>query len=104
MQDGAPGHAAKDTKELLRTLAIQVISWPPYSLDLNLIKTLWKHIKEYLTVKYRDYQFQTYEVSQAKVKEAWDVVVTPGLLQELIENMPRRIEVVIAANSKFTKY
>jgi hypothetical protein len=26
IQDGALGHAAKDTKELLRTLAIQVIS------------------------------------------------------------------------------
>jgi hypothetical protein len=37
-------------------------------------------MKEYLTVKYRDYQFQTYEVSQAKVKEAWEVVVTTRLL------------------------
>jgi hypothetical protein len=61
-------------------------------------------MKEYLTVKYRDYQFQTYEVSRAKVKEAWEVVVTPGLLQGLIESMSGRMEAVIAANGKFTKY
>jgi transposase len=40
MQDNAPGHTVKETKELLKTLAIIVINWPPYSLDLNPIETL----------------------------------------------------------------
>jgi hypothetical protein len=61
-------------------------------------------MKEYLTVKHRDYQFQTYEVSQARVQEAWDHVATSGMLQELIESMPARMKAVIAANGKFTKY
>ena len=33
-----------------------------------------------------------------------NTVVTPGLLQELIESMPERIEAVIKADGKFTKY
>jgi hypothetical protein len=45
MQDNAPGHADKLTKELLATLAVIVINWPPYSPDLNPIETLWKHMK-----------------------------------------------------------
>jgi transposase len=104
MHDGAPGHTAKETKELLKNFAIHVILWPPYSPDLNPIETLWKHMKEYLTAKYRDYQFETYEVSKAKVQEAWDEVETSGLLRELIESMPMRMEAVIAADGKFTKY
>jgi hypothetical protein len=105
IQDGAPGHTAKEIKELLKNFAIYVIPWPPYSPDLNPIETLWKHMKEYLTAKYRGYQFETYEVSRAKIQEeAWDEVVTSGLLQELIESMPMRMEAVIAANGKFTKY
>lgn len=61
---------------------------PPYPLDLNPIEALWMHTKEYLTAQYSDYQFETYEVSRAGVREAWEKVVASGLLQELIENMP----------------
>jgi hypothetical protein len=40
MQDEAPRHAAKETKELLKDYAIHVISWLPYSHGLNPIETL----------------------------------------------------------------
>ncbi len=61
-------------------------------------------MKEYLMVIYGDYQFESYTVSWTRVQEAWDKVVTPGLLQELIESMPTWMQAVIDANSKFTKY
>jgi hypothetical protein len=35
MQDGAPGHSAADTKQELQERGIEVISWPPFSPDLN---------------------------------------------------------------------
>jgi len=35
---------------------------------------------------------------------AWDIVVTSGLLQELIKSMPARMQTVIDADGKFTKY
>ena len=40
MQDNAPGHAAKRTREELLERGINVIFWPSYSPDLNPIETV----------------------------------------------------------------
>ena len=61
-------------------------------------------MKNYLQKEYGDLSFKSYEIQRQRVQEAWDVVVTPGLLRELIESMPARMEAVIAAEGRFTKY
>jgi DDE superfamily endonuclease len=104
MQDNALGHAAKETIALIASLAIRRFEWPPYSPDLTPIETVWKYIKEFLQKKYGDLKFKSYDDLKAKVTEAWEAVVTPGLLKELIESMPARMQAVIDANGKFTKY
>ena len=104
MQDNAPGHADKLTKELLTTLAVVVINWPPYSPDMNPIETLWKHMKEYLQSLYGDCAFKSYDEQKIRITEAWNKVVTPGLLLELIKGMPERMQAVIDTKGKFTKY
>ena len=40
MQDGAPGHAAAETREELKSRGITPIHWPAYSPDLNPIETV----------------------------------------------------------------
>ena len=50
MQDGAPGHAAGDTKEDLRERGVIVMEWPPYSPDLNPIERVWHYMKNWLQV------------------------------------------------------
>jgi hypothetical protein len=103
MQDNAPGHAAKETKELPNQLAIITVNWPPYSPDLKPIETLlWKHMKEYLQSRYGDYKFKSYKEQKERITEAWHI--TPGLLQELMESMPSRMQAVLDAKGKFTKY
>ena len=104
MQDNAPGHAAKETKAMLAELAIVAVTWPPYSPDLNPIETLWKHMKEYLQREYGLCNFRLYVEQKERIIEAWDKVVTLGLLRELIESILKRMQAVIDTDGKFTKY
>ena len=104
MQDNAPGHAAKEIVALIASLAIKGFKWPPYSPDLNPIETVWKYMKEFLQEKYGDLRFWNYEDLKQKITEAWETVVTPGLLRELIKGMPDRMQAVIDAKGKFIKY
>ena len=61
-------------------------------------------MKEYLQARYGDEPFRSYTEQKQKIQEAWNLVVTPGLLQELIESTPARMQAVIEINGKFTKY
>lgn len=48
MQDGAPGHAAGETKDELQARGVTVLSWPPFSPDLNPIESYWNWMKDYI--------------------------------------------------------
>jgi hypothetical protein len=104
MQDNAPGHAAKETKQLLHDFAVVIVNWPPFPPDLNPIETVWKYMKNYLEDTYGDYAFGSYNIQRERVLEAWEEVVTSGLLIELIKSMPQRMQAVIDAEGRFTKY
>jgi transposase len=101
MQDGAPGHAAAETKEELRERGIVVITWPPFSPDLNPIERVWHVMKNYLQDNYPENM--TYNRLREAVKDAWEKVGS-FTFKELIESMPERCQAVIDANGLFTKY
>ena len=101
MQDGAPGHAAADTREDLRERGIIVIFWPPFSPDLNPIERVWHIMKNYLQDNYPE--VMSYDILRRAVKDSWDKVGEHEF-QELINSMPLRCQAVIDANGLFTKY
>ena len=41
MQDNAPIHGAHIVRDWFKEQDIQVMEWPPYSLNLNLIENIW---------------------------------------------------------------
>ena len=103
MQDNAPGHAVKKTREEFAERGIPVILWPAFSPDLNLIKTVWNKMKDWIGIHYPG-KFASYDNLRKQVNEAWEAVVTPELLKGLVETMRQRCQDVIDANGGPTKW
>lgn len=101
MQDGAPGHAAADTREDLRERGVFIIYWPPFSPDLNPIERVWHIMKNYLQDNYPE--IVGYTQLREAVKDAWDKVGEEAF-RALIESMPERCQAVIDAKGLHTKY
>jgi len=85
MQDGAPGHAAGDTRTELRERGIEVIHWPAFSPDLNPIEPVWYIMKNYLQDNFPENM--SYDRLREAVKEAW-TNVWPHEFRELVESKP----------------
>lgn len=103
MQDGAPRYVAVDTTEELQARGIQVLSWPPYSPNLNLIKACWNQITDYIEDKWGLEENPSYDKLRRYVKEAWDALLDT-FLADLMALMQARCQAVIDANGIYTKY
>jgi hypothetical protein len=99
--DNDPKHRAKSVQEWLSDQPFQVMEWPPQSPDLNPIEHLWAHLKR---------QLNKYDSPPKGILELWDRVeeqwnkIDRATCLHLIESMPRRIEGVIEAKGRWTKY
>jgi ketohexokinase/beta-glucosidase len=102
VQDGAPGHSAKDTKDDLNERGIYAIFWPAFSPDLNPIETVWDRMKDYIEMHHPDYH-SSYDKLRRVVKEAWEAIGADELLA-LVREMPARCKAVIDAEGGYTKY
>ena len=95
MQDGAPCHTSRRSKECLATHQIPVLPWPGNSPDLNPIETLWAIVKRRL----RSETVNTKNVLIAGIIKVWLRDATlPETCQKLIASMPARVKAVIKAN------
>jgi len=101
MQDYAPGHNGGATLEELRDRGIIIIEWPPYSPDLNPIETVWNKMKDYIAANFPEKM--TYNQLRAAVYEVWESI-TPEFLHDLLDEMHKRCEAVIAVQGGYTRY
>jgi hypothetical protein len=72
MQDGAPGHAAGETKDQLQARGVTVLSWPPFSPDLNPIESCWNWMKDYIEDCWGLEENPSYDKLRRYVQEAWE--------------------------------
>jgi hypothetical protein len=99
--DNDPKHTAKSVQEWICRQEFQVLLWPAQSPDMNPIEHLWAQLKR---------QLNTYESPPKGMLELWERVqaewgkINAQICINLVESMPRRIEVVIKAKEKWTKY
>ena len=94
MQNGASIHTARIIKKWLADNEIEVIDWPPYSLDLNLIEHVWRHLKEWVHEHYPELETLTSSDQIIKermieaLQEAW-AHLNDEFLEKLIESMKK---------------
>ena len=102
MQDGAPSHTARRTREEMSRYGIQPIVWPSFSPDLNPIESVWDQMKTYIDNHYPE----VYACSQRSsnrlrdiVEEAWNSITSDQLLR-LLRSMSTRCQAVIDADGE----
>jgi hypothetical protein len=101
MQDYAPRHSARMTKDEILVREMHIIAWPAFSPDLNPIETVWNWMKDYIMNNY-DEKLSYDELRQA-VKDAWEAVPAE-FLDKLIDEMHDRRQAVIDEGGKYVAY
>lgn len=83
---GAPSHVSIQTIEELHERHIFSIFWPPFSLDLNPIETVWNRMRDWIQDKYPEDEKHSYDQLWAVVQAAWEAI-PDDYLNGLINSM-----------------
>ena len=111
MQDGAPPHTAKATRDMLHNICKDahkgpnawITDWPAQSFDLNPIENVWSAMSRYIQLKSPHCTNMTQ--FRAVVVEAWEQTAgNAAYRHKLIGSMRRRMDGVIKAKGARTKY
>lgn len=98
-QDNDPKHTAKVVKEWMLYHVPKQLDHPPQSPDLNPIEHLWEHLDRQIRKK----TITSKDMLKAAISEEWQKIA-PEVTANLVNSMPRRLQAVIKANGKHTKY
>ena len=108
MHDNAPIHTTFKVGDYLQETTYNVMSWPPYSPDLNLIEHCWHPLKLNAHIVAPQLPQMTnvkaaQDLLQDILPNAWNNI-PQAHLDSLIKSMPKRVKVVIDAEGWYTKY
>lgn len=98
-QDNDPKHTAKIVKEWLLYHTPKQLDHPAQSPDLNPIEHLWEHLDRQI----RKRTITSKDSLKSVIMEEWQKI-SSDVTRNLVESMPRRLQAVINANGKQTKY
>jgi len=101
MQDNAPCHKAKRIMDFFAQENIETLNWPPQSPDMNPIENLWAIIKARRKKKYGVPTSRNELIEQ--IFDIWNDIDV-GLVHTLAESANKRVQAVLKANGKVTKY
>lgn len=104
VHDNARTSTTKANLKLRSQLGMEFLEWPSNSPDMNVIEWVWMRIK----VKLNDKQKYPYLASnldelQERVTSEWNSIPRT-VLQNFIESMPNRIDDLIDARGRHTKW
>lgn len=102
MEDGAPIHRSNAPKFWLRDKGVvKIQDWPAQSPDLNPIENLWYRMKVAVPKKLHSDMGQ--ETFSEVIRGAW-ASLEPNHFNKLIDSMPDRINAVIKAKGRSTRW
>nr|CAD2203391.1 unnamed protein product [Meloidogyne enterolobii] len=101
MQDNAAIHASRSTANWLASKNIRVLEWPARSPDLNPIENLWCIIVRDIYADNR--QYETVSELKIAIESAWNRI-NEQTLKNLINSMPKRINLLIKSGGNPIKY
>ena len=101
VQDNAPVHTARVTREALQEHGIPVMDWPANSPDLNIIEHAWDMIGRAL--EQHEPPIQTIPQLQQAILDAWEDIPMERL-QHLVHSCHRRCRAVIQSRGGYTRY
>jgi transposase len=99
--DNDPKHTAKSVSKYLSEQEFRVMTWPPQSPDLNPIENCWSYLKN--KVYSHEKPANGLKELFTRVEKEWEEIPAE-YLTKLYESMPRRMEQVIKAKGRWTKY
>jgi transposase len=98
-QDNDPKHTALKTREWLLYNARGLLGTPPQSPDINPIENLWSLLK----TKIRKCKYSSRQMLIENSKKEWDKI-GQEVTANLVNSMPRRLQVIIDAKGLHTNY
>jgi transposase len=99
LHDNPTVHRGPAATRALFDAGATVLSFPPYSPDLNVIENMWA----YLARKVDTHRCEDKEELKRWIQQEWDDL-KPEYFRELFASYPRRCQAVINANGLHTKY
>ena len=109
MEDNSTVHKNEVVKEWHDVHGVEVMEWPPYSPDMNLIEHLSRRLKEKIQKMYTGIGDTKGGPERVRKRLAevpplvWDTLESE-YLDDLWTSMPSRVCAVIPANGWYTKY
>lgn len=100
-QDNAPAHKSRRAINCLEQHGVEVLPWPPYSPDMNIIENVWAQLKE--KVHQRSYytRQELIEAAQQIWHEDEDIA---RMIRNCYESMPNRVLALSRARGGYTGY
>ncbi|KAL7727430.1 hypothetical protein ACLKA6_017554 [Drosophila palustris] len=99
--DNAPIHTARSVKSWIQDQNVDLLDWPPYSPDLNIIENVWGWLARKVYESGKQYSNKT-ELIEG-IKHAWSTI-SLNYIEQLYHSIPNRIFEVIANNGGTTHY
>lgn len=100
-QDNAPIHTARIIKSWISEQNVELLPWPPYSPDINIMENVWGWLSRKVYESGR--QFDDRESLIAAIKSAWSQI-SLQYLSQLYNSLPNRIYEVILSKGGSTHY